>query len=500
MKSQRKKLYKKSDWDRIVIPSANSAIKSESYRTPARRDYARLIHCPAYRRLQGKTQLFPAHESDFFRNRLTHSQEVAQIAKSIAIRLNATEPFLKNKTMNIDLDLVEFAGLAHDIGHPPFGHNGEKVLDKLMISDGGFEGNAQTLRILAKLEKKETQDFPTVSNVPTLVNSSEQLDLRCGLNLSYRTLASIVKYDNVIPKTEDMRKRANNEKEPVKGIYQDEESILKQIKDHVGSDENQKFKTIECHIMDVADDIAYSTYDIEDSFKAGFLSPLQMMAMDDDFKIEIAQGVKKNLDKYYSDIPKGQRNFELDDVNQILSDVFKNILSTDEEMSRRMKKPIQYVELALLIGTRAKSMSDEACDNGYYRTQLTSELVGECIREVELLENPTTPSQSIVRLKIETFKRVESLKRFAFNLLIKSPRLKIAERRGEEILRKIFDSLLEDSALLPDDWNELYNAIDASSWQRRVVCDYIAGMTDRYCVEIYSRLTGENPMTIWKPH
>jgi len=116
------------------------------------RDRARLIHSPSFRRLQGKTQLFAGLESDFFRNRLTHSLEVAQIAKTMARRLNSSS-FAKRPDQ-LDLDLVEFAGLAHDLGHPPFGHTGEKILDELMRDAGGFEGNAQTLRILTRLEKK----------------------------------------------------------------------------------------------------------------------------------------------------------------------------------------------------------------------------------------------------------------------------------------------------------------------------------------------------------
>lgn len=130
---------------------------NEPYRSDFRRDYARLVHSPAFRRLDGKTQLFPGVESDFFRNRLTHSLEVAQIAKSIALKLNYESQFIADLG-GIDTDLVEVAGLAHDLGHPPFGHNGELTLDQCMLAYGGFEGNAQTLRILSRLEKKFTTD------------------------------------------------------------------------------------------------------------------------------------------------------------------------------------------------------------------------------------------------------------------------------------------------------------------------------------------------------
>ena len=123
-------------------------------RTEWRRDFARLIHSPSFRRLQGKTQLYPGFESDFFRTRLTHSLEVAQIAKSLAIKINYKLDLEQKHKFRIEPDICEFAGLAHDLGHPPFGHQGERALDECMRDYGGFEGNAQTLRILSRIEKK----------------------------------------------------------------------------------------------------------------------------------------------------------------------------------------------------------------------------------------------------------------------------------------------------------------------------------------------------------
>ena len=140
-------LYRSSDWARVHGPSGERA-----YRRPARRDYARLIHCPAFRRLQGKTQLFPGVESDFFRNRLTHSLEVAQIAKSIALKLNCDSPYFQRHPL--DLDLVETAALAHDLGHPPFGH---RELDVPCWSSGN-DGRRETVLFVIE-EETEPRRF-----------------------------------------------------------------------------------------------------------------------------------------------------------------------------------------------------------------------------------------------------------------------------------------------------------------------------------------------------
>ena len=493
-------LYRASDWNR-ESKAVKSGAEPERYRHDARRDFARLVHSPAFRRLQGKTQLFPSDESDFFRNRLTHSLEVAQIAKSIAIRLNATELLFKATKDKINLDLVEFAGLAHDVGHPPFGHNGEAALDKLMLDYGGFEGNAQTLRILTKLEKKNTRGFPSTTNAVTPINLIAQTDNRIGLNLSYRTLASVLKYDNIIPKTEDNRKNNGVEKRPVKGYYYLEEDIVRNIKNNIGFSGDKKLKTIECSIMDVADDIAYSTYDIEDSFKAGFLTPVQMISLPDDFKDRIAEKVHKSISSQYNDKNSEEKIFNKDSVNEVLINLFGTIFMPDENILKRVKSgPLAVEEASFLLSASATGQSQALIQDGYLRAAFTSDLVGKFVTGVELIANDENPMVSKVRLTLENFRIVETLKHFSYQLLIESPRLKIAERRGNEIIGKIFENLVSDSQILPDDWRKIHSAIDDTAWKKRVVCDYIAGMTDRYCVELYSRITGSSPISFWKPH
>ena len=323
VQSTRKALYEQNDFERF----GPVASKHNDGRDAFRRDLSRIIHCPAFRRLQGKTQLFPGTESDFFRTRLTHSLEVAQIATGIALNLNASQKELKKDKINEHL--VHLAALAHDIGHPPFGHNGEKELDKQMEYDGGFEGNAQTIRILCRLEKKETLSFPYVSNIPKIVGEDGS-DQRIGLNLTFRSLASVLKYDSCIPDNDQHVRDRKSLKRPVKGYYQDEKEIIKQIKQKVAPGYNgDKFKTLECSIMDLADDIAYSTYDLEDAFKAGFLSPLSMAASTADFKNEIVQEVNEKLESEYKGEAKGNE-LTIEEINNVLKNMFVDLWKQDK--------------------------------------------------------------------------------------------------------------------------------------------------------------------------
>lgn len=251
MRKYKAELYRPSDTERVKKAAVRRGVGSEPYRTEYRRDQARLLHSAAFRRLQGKTQLYPGPESDFFRNRLTHSLEVAQIAKSIAIRLNDLVPFFQRSP--IAPELVELAGLLHDLGHPPFGHNGEKALDDCMKPYGGFEGNAQTLRIITRLERKEVVGPLSSSGI-----DENGRDNRIGLNFTYRSIASALKYDHEIDPTRDATASLS------KGYYHSDAKIVGAVKKAVAPSlpEGKKFKTIECSIMDLADDIAYSTYDL----------------------------------------------------------------------------------------------------------------------------------------------------------------------------------------------------------------------------------------------
>lgn len=206
--------------------------KSQS-RTPFQRDRARVLHSSALRRLGAKTQVLGAGSNDFVRTRLTHSLEVAQVGRDIAEELGCNP------------DVVDLACLSHDLGHPPFGHNGERVLNRLAADFGGFEGNAQTLRLLARLEPKMLDDR-----------------LSYGLNLTRAALDASIKYP--------WEKGQGPNPTSVKfGAYADDLPVFEFAREHAVP----LTQCVEAQVMDISDDIAYSVHDVEDAITGFRLNP-----------------------------------------------------------------------------------------------------------------------------------------------------------------------------------------------------------------------------------
>ncbi len=434
-------LYHENDYLR-----QNNDISKKDNFSPFRRDYARVVHSSSFRRLQAKTQIFPSFENDFFRNRLTHSLEVAQIAKSIAVKLNAEHG------LNLDYDLIETAALCHDIGHPPFGHNGEVALNKKMHNFGGFESNAQTLRLISHTAKKDIDQKQTF-----------------GLNLTYRTLAATIKYDQHIPPISDLGKLT-------KGYYHEESGLVEDIKQKLlephGITTIENFKTIECYIMDVADDIAYSTYDVEDALKGGFIDPLSMASIDN-----------KLLDKIYNAMPS-DLEITKDEIQNILKDIFSDYIDFNAD------------------STEIYKISKNIANNSLLRTKLTSKLVNSCIQNIELDLNLEVPIISKVYLNNKIRKQVEVLKKYILFKIIKSPKLNVLRYRGREIISEIFDILISstpDESLLPDDIGAIFYNTQNIHEKARIISDYISSMTDRYIIELYNQFKSDPSAMIFKP-
>jgi dGTPase len=254
-------------------------------RSPFRRDCDRVIHCTAFRRLKHKTQVFVFHEGDHYRTRLTHSLEVAQIARALA------------RQLGLDEDLTEALALAHDLGHPPFGHAGERALDACLQAHGGFDHNAQALRVVTSLEHR----YPEFD----------------GLNLTWETLEGIVKHNG--PLTDRTGAAV--------GRYRDH-GIPSGVSDYITTYdlELSSFASLEAQVAAIADDIAYDAHDIDDGLRAGLFTV-------DDLKVmPLAAEIIADISKHYPDLDDIRRGAEL--VRELISYLIGAVIS---EARRRLE-------------------------------------------------------------------------------------------------------------------------------------------------------------------
>ena len=339
-----------------------------------------------------------------------------------------------------------------------------------MRKHGGFEGNAQTLRIVARLEKK-VQD---IDGNPL------------GLNLTFRTLAAVLKYDRIIPRSR------RSDRGLVKGYYASEAELVSKIKASVATPEAPNlpkggFRTIECSIMDIADDIAYSTYDLEDCLKAGFLTPAGMLSSDPLILEQVAKKVSVEL----------HEPFPATSVLGVLVDIFGNISGYDDGNEIRKAGP----EILVSFVERYRASHALASDSRL-RTQLSSQLVGEAIDAVEVEINEQFPMLSTARLSRPVRARVEVLKQYTYLTTIFSSRVSLPEYRGYEVVAGVFLALSgpRGHLLMPDDVRSAYLAREGDfDTQMRTVCDFVAGMTDRYAMEFYGRLHSDGAQSMFKP-
>jgi dGTPase len=239
-------------------------------RSPFRRDCDRVIHSTAFRRLKHKTQVFVFHEGDHYRTRLTHTLEVAQIARALA------------RQLGLDEDLTETLALAHDLGHPPFGHAGERALDACLQAHGGFDHNAQTLRVVTSLEHR----YPEFD----------------GLNLTWESLEGIVKHNGPLTARDGA----------ALGRYR-ERGVPVGISDFVRTYDLElwSFASLEAQVAAISDDIAYDAHDIDDGLRAG------LFRIDDLKVIPLAERIIAEIDRLYPALDEGRRGAEL--VRELIS-------------------------------------------------------------------------------------------------------------------------------------------------------------------------------------
>ena len=361
-------------------------IEAESInRNPFQRDRDRVIHSDSFRLLKHKTQVFVAHTGDYYRTRLTHSLEVSQIARTVARRLE------------IDEDLAEVLALAHDLGHPPFAHSGEDVLDKCMNGYDGFDHNAQTLRILTTLEER----YPLFN----------------GLNLTWETLEGIAKHN---------------------GPLEDPHISIKNFNKIYDLDLNT-FPGLEAQIASLSDDIAYNNHDIDDGFRAGFIN------LDD----------LKNIE------------FLAEIINQI---------------SLEFKEIEDHMVVKELIRRLIGLMVDDLI------TQTKKNLATFLPTSVEGVRNGPTSIASFSDFFISQDKIIRDFLRSRVyeHVSIESERI-----NSKKIIEGLFSKLISNIDLLP---NQLKKKCDIpkSKISARVVCDYIASMTDRSAVENHAILYGKD--------
>ncbi|MBU3033650.1 anti-phage deoxyguanosine triphosphatase [Tritonibacter mobilis] len=395
--------------------------RSKDNRSPFQRDRARIMHSAAFRRLQGKTQVMGTGEGDFHRTRLTHSIEVAQIGYGLLEALQFKKATFHKEAQDWlpPRDLIEAACLAHDLGHPPFGHKGEQALHSAMLRHGGFEGNGQTLRILTKLEKYKKRGK--------------------GLYPTRRLVLGILKYPRSMGSF-DLDEYATK---PPKSFHEDEVDVVEWAfegfaaadKDRLiqSADGNGAHHSLDCSILELADDIAYGIHDIEDI---------------------VARG-----------------------------------LATASEVQEEITKAFKKIDISCLGGFDAKSVCEGLLADSFQRKQMISGLVNLFITSVTITEDKSYEHPLLrfnAALPDHHHKLLKALKGLAYELVIRKAKVQQLERRGQMVVAHLFDTLLSDPVKL----------IPQSSWQdgciesskERRVCDYIAGMTDSYAERLYKRL------------
>ncbi|MFD2157401.1 dGTP triphosphohydrolase [Rubritalea tangerina] len=408
-----------SDFDRERLVEE---VPRDEFRSAFQIDRDRVLHTPTFRRLQSKTQVFWSGEYDFYRTRLTHSLEVAQIGRSICSYLQQTSDLLREDYF-IDADLVEAVCLSHDLGHPPYGHAGEMALNALMAEDGGFEGNAQTLRLLTER-----------------IFSAR----KSGMNPTRAFLDGVLKYKTL---WSELKAVSADQAPKNHFIYDEQQSYLDWVLEgrdfpveYIPGRVRDGFKSIECQIMDWADDVAYSLNDLADSVRAGFLSIQKIEQWAEANGMEVTQG-------------------------SALGDLLGAIRTGKVEpmLGRKIGTYIQAVQIE-----EVQNFMSAVTNRYHYKLHVDEE----------------------VRAESKVYKKL------AYEVVFMSPELNQLEYKGNYMLGRLWDILSKRYVLgedipyqlLSDDVAGEIEAAEGVGGKRRLLCDYMASLTDGSTSRLYKRL------------
>jgi dGTPase len=351
-------------------------------RSPWQRDRDRIIHSSAFRKLQYKTQVFVNHVGDFYRTRLTHSLEVAQIARSIA------------RELNLDEDLAEALSLAHDLGHPPFGHAGEEALNLRMKPYGGFDHNAQTLRVVTRLETRYAA-----------------FD---GLNLTWETLEGLVKHNGPLAKPA-----------PYIQAYTAKHDLMLTTN-----------ASAEAQVAALSDDIAYHSHDLDDGMRFGLFGPEELA------HLPITREALAEASRLSFDMP----------IKRLRHETIRRVINT------------LISDLVEQTRTNLKELDPQTPDD---------------IRRAKKPVVGFSPAIGEANYAIKEFLRARMYRHWRVNRMT---------AKARRLTEEIFGLLHADPSLLPDGWRA--QAGEGQPAQAaQVVCDYVAGMTDRFAQEEFKRLT-----------
>ncbi len=372
-------------------------------RTEFQRDRDRIIHSTAFRRLAHKTQVFVPHEGDHYRTRLTHTIEVAQIARALA------------RALGLDDDLAEALALAHDLGHTPFGHTGEDVLEEELAALGGFDHNAQALRIVTRLEHRYA-DFD-------------------GLNLAWETLEGLVKHNGPMADSagQGVGKYAG------RGVPG---AILEYDAHHPL--ELSSFASAEAQAAAIADDIAYNAHDIDDGLRAG------LFEIDDLKQVPFVGDLVREIEKAHPHLER----------SRIIHELGRRVITRFVEDA--------IVEAKARLGRLAPQSAQDVRDAG----------------------------EASVVFSASMTEADKAVKAFLYPHMYRHPKVMKVRKEAAEVVRNLYRAFAADTSKMPDEWSQAaasVNGPDRDVKRLRVVCDYLAGMTDRYAVQEHRRLFGTAP-------